>query len=189
MRWIWLAVLAAAFVPPAVAQHHHDHGDAEKKPVERPRIFLDKSPRVVAYQLNRLDNERLLLVERKTDDPKYGPVYKAILARAGMSPQYREEALAALVELNESNGTDEIISAIEDLNAEDRQQRRTAMELARLRLAQDIAAQAHPFAVILHGDQNLAGSGQLRGCRRRRRYRRHRRPLRLRPGGLLGWQQ
>ena len=83
-----------------VAQTHqhdhagHDHGAA--KPIEPPKIFLDKSLRIVQYQLNRLDNERLLLVERKTDDLKYAPVYSAILTRAGMSPQYREEALEGL---------------------------------------------------------------------------------------------
>jgi len=76
--------------------HHHEHGGADEdtKPVQRPKVFLDKSSRIVWYQLNRLDNERLLLVERKTDNAKYAPVFTAILTRAGMSPQYREEALA-----------------------------------------------------------------------------------------------
>ncbi|MDP7017605.1 MAG: hypothetical protein QGG36_17510, partial [Pirellulaceae bacterium] len=49
--------------PPDSAEHEHQHGE-KKEPVKRPRVFLDKSPRIVWYQLNRLDNERLLLVER-----------------------------------------------------------------------------------------------------------------------------
>ena len=88
--------------PPA--SHHHDPTgsgpevavqSARAAPVQPPRIFLDKSPRIVKYQLGRLDNQRLLLVERQPDDPKYTLVYEAILTRAGMSAQHREEALAA----------------------------------------------------------------------------------------------
>ena len=50
---------------------HHDHGDSDKV-IKPPRVFLDKSPRIVDYQLKRLDNARLLLVETATNDPKYG---------------------------------------------------------------------------------------------------------------------
>ena len=39
--------------------HHHHGGNATETPVERPKVFLDKSPRVVAYQLKRLDNRAL----------------------------------------------------------------------------------------------------------------------------------
>ncbi|MCZ6794398.1 MAG: plastocyanin/azurin family copper-binding protein [Planctomycetota bacterium] len=115
--------------------HRHDHGGPEKS-VEPPRIFLDKSLRVVQYQLNRLDNERLLLVERKTDDPKYAPVYAAILTRAGMSPQYREEALSGLVELRESTAARELLNVLEAIDPDDRQERRTARQLASLLLRQ-----------------------------------------------------
>ena len=37
---------------------------------EPPRILLDQSPRAVDYQLNRLTNDELVRVERKTTDPK-----------------------------------------------------------------------------------------------------------------------
>jgi len=112
--------------------HEHEHGSDSKEPVERPRVFLDKSSRVVWYQLNRLDNERLLLVERATDDPKYAPVYKAILIRPGMSRQHREEALQGLVQLNKSDTVDELLAAVGDLDESDRQQQRVGRQLAML---------------------------------------------------------
>ncbi|MFP6601532.1 MAG: hypothetical protein VB862_03330, partial [Pirellulaceae bacterium] len=96
--WMLILVLVAALHG---QEHQHEHGEkGPEKKIAPPRVFLDKSLRIVQYQLKRLDNQRLLLVERKTDDAKYAPVYAAILARAGMSPQYREEALKSLVELN-----------------------------------------------------------------------------------------
>ncbi len=59
-----------------------------------PQVFLDKNPRIVAYQLKRLSNAQLVAFERKTDDPKYKPVYEALLARKGIEKKYREEAVA-----------------------------------------------------------------------------------------------
>jgi len=118
-------------------EHKHEHG--AKKTVQRPRVFLDKSPRIVQYQLKRLDNERLLLVERKTDHPKYKPVYSAILTRAGMSPQYREESLKALVVLNKSNAAAELLDALGSFKSDDTQQQRTAKQLASILLRLPIA--------------------------------------------------
>lgn len=116
---------------------HAGHGSAAegKEPMERPTIFLDKSPRVVAYQLKRLDNTRLLLVERFDTDVKYAPIYLAILTRAGMSPQYREEAVAALAKLNQSDAVNVLLSALAEVDDSDRQTRRTADQLSRLLLA------------------------------------------------------
>ncbi|MCA9264044.1 MAG: hypothetical protein KDA60_09365, partial [Planctomycetales bacterium] len=94
------SLFAAGTYLSAQVHDHHDHG----APVtaapdgERPKVFLDKNRRIVDYQLSRLDNSRLLLVERHADDVKYEPVYAAILTRAAMSPQYREEALQGLVQ-------------------------------------------------------------------------------------------
>ena len=122
-----------------IAAHaSHQHGSA-KKPVSRPRVFLDKSPRIVWYQLNRLDNERLLLVERKPDDPKYAPVYTAILTRGGMSRQYRDEALQGLVALHKSDATSQLLSALKTLDADDKQQQRTARQLATMLLERPTA--------------------------------------------------
>lgn len=132
-----LAIILLLNSGAALTQSQHDHGDhGEKKDIRPPRIFLDKSLRIVQYQLNRLDNERLLLVERKTDDAKYGPVYSAILLRAGMSPQYREEALAGLVELNKTNPATELLTALATIDPDDRQQLRTGRQLAAMLLRQ-----------------------------------------------------
>lgn len=134
-------LLAVTVLSAGIARaQHHEHGAAEHAKVEKPRIFLDKSPRVVAYQLKRLDNQRLLLVDRRTDDPKYAPVYKAILLREGMSPQYRQEAIDGLVTLNGSNVTQEVVAAMESLDGGKRQDRRTARELASLLLAAERSA-------------------------------------------------
>ena len=142
---IVLTILITIAADTTIAQtHHHDHGGAhvDAKPVERPKVFLDKSPRIVWYQLNRLDNERLLLVERQTDDAKYAPVYTAILTRAGMSPQYREEALAGLIELNKTDAATELLTALETIDADDRQQQRTGRQLTKMLLSQ-------PMSVLL----------------------------------------
>ncbi len=104
--------------------------------IEPPKVFLDKSPRIVEYQLKRLDNQRLLLVERQTNDTKYIPVYAAILSRVGMSPQYREEAVEALVKLKESDPATILFEAIAKLDSQDRDQRRAARQLAGMLLRQ-----------------------------------------------------
>ncbi len=131
-------VAAAGFLhsPLAGQTHQHDHaGHHQGEPsddadVERPTVFLDKSPRIVEYQLGRLDNQRLLLVERGTDDPKYAPVYQAILTRAGMSPQYRQEAVEALATLRDSDPASVLLSALEEVPGENRQSRQTLNQLA-----------------------------------------------------------
>ena len=108
----------------------HQHG---QRPVAAPRVFLDKSPRIVWYQLNRLSNERLLLVERHTTDPKYRPVYMAILTRGGMSRQFRQEALKSLTQLNSSDPTTQLLAGLNRLGKkDDRQQQRTSRQLATL---------------------------------------------------------
>ena len=64
--------------------------------IKPPTVFLDKSPRIVAYQLKRLDDQRLLMVPRATDDKKYIPVYEAIVSRPAMAAGIRDESLEAL---------------------------------------------------------------------------------------------
>ncbi|KAA5543179.1 c-type cytochrome [Roseiconus nitratireducens] len=102
--------------------------------VTAPTVFLDKSPRIVAYQLQRLSDERLLLVPRSTDDAKYIPVYEAILKRPAMSPNYREEAVDALVKLRGSSPAAEILSAIEAAKPEDEKSKRSIEMLTRMLL-------------------------------------------------------
>jgi hypothetical protein len=152
------ALLLASVV---FAQHeHHDHGDGlrSKPPVTKPKVFLDKSRRVVEYQLKRLGNERLLLVDRATSDKKYAPVYRAILTRAGMSPQYREEALAGLVAINVSNPVVELIAALETVTPGNRQKTRTSRELAAMLLQlpqQQLASQAEALTAATASNNSL----------------------------------
>ena len=134
-------------VTPALAQDAgHEHGahghahhgataDTTRKKVEPPRVFLDKSPRIVQYQLGRLDDARLLMVERSTDDPKYAPVYAAILSRPGVSARERKDALDALVTLNDSDAVTELLRVLEPLAGNDPGEVRAADELTELLLA------------------------------------------------------
>lgn len=150
----------------AVAQDH-GHGDhAGATTIERPKVFLDKSPRVVAYQLKRLDNQRLLLVERKADDAKYVPVYTAILGRVGMSPQFREEAVEALVKLQQSDPVTVLLTAIGEFDADDQPQRRTAKQLAGslVRLPQEaLAGQLEKLSDATESDHSLLRSAGFAG--------------------------
>lgn len=79
---------------------------------DAPQVFLDKNPRIVAYQLKRLTNAQLIALERKTDDPKYRPVYEAILTRKGLERKVRQEAVAGLVKLNNSDSVVELLKAL-----------------------------------------------------------------------------
>ncbi len=130
-----LRVLDPTAAGTAPKTHDHQHATpAATGP--KPLVFLDKSPRAIEFQLDRLDNERLLQAERRTDDAKFAPVYMAILTRAGMSPQYCEEALEALVTLNHSQPVTELLAALKTLDGDDRQAQRTAKQLATLLLKQ-----------------------------------------------------
>ncbi len=103
-----------------------DRGSSEEgaaqsgtKEAARPRIYLDQHPRIVAYQLGRLSNEQLVLVDRSTSDSKYRPVYDALLTREGLERRYREEAIGALVALNESDAVTEIVAGLGKAEAND----------------------------------------------------------------------
>ncbi|MCG6154875.1 plastocyanin/azurin family copper-binding protein [Rubinisphaera margarita] len=160
---ITLRNLALAFllltVPVLAQEHQHDHADHLAAPdIKPPKIFLDKSERIVWYQLDRLDNPRLLLVERGTDDPKYKPVFTAILIRDAMSPQYREEALDALVKLNSSDPVTELLAAFDRLDTESAASRRTATQLANLLLRQKpetLASQSGKFEQLVSAESPL----------------------------------
>jgi putative heme-binding domain-containing protein len=131
------AMLMLAAIVPATSLGHQDTPQVDV-PVVRPRIFLDKSPRIVWYQLDRLTNRQLLLVERNTDDVKYAPVHTAILIRPGMSTQHREEALAAVQELNHSDPVSELLVAFKKLDVEDKASQRVGRQLASLLLRQPV---------------------------------------------------
>lgn len=103
---------------------------------EPPKVFLDKSPRIVAYQLKRLSDDRLLLVPRSDDDKKYIPVHEAIVSRPGMAANVREESIAALAKLRGVTQAAEILAAISDAKPEDIESKRHVSVLTRLLLSQ-----------------------------------------------------
>ena len=86
---------------------------------DAPKVLLDQPLRAVEYQLGRLTNEELVLVERKDTDIKYRPVYVAILTRKGVPQQSRDEAVAALVTLDKASRSRVLLDALAKLPADD----------------------------------------------------------------------
>jgi azurin len=101
-----------------------------------PRILLDQPARAVEYQLNRLTNDEIVLVERKDTDVKYRPVYFALLTRKGLAKSYRDEAVAALLKLDKTNTTRVLLEALGKIPADDAA---TARAVAGMLLAQPAA--------------------------------------------------
>ncbi|HIF34087.1 MAG TPA: c-type cytochrome [Planctomycetaceae bacterium] len=156
-------MLAVILLTTSVAQKGATQDD---DPVVRPRVFLDKSPRIVWYQLNRLTNQQLLMVERKTGDPKYAPVYTAILIRPGMSMQHRESALAALEDTNQSDSVTELLAVFASLDEDDKSSQRVGRQLATLLLRQPLKVlvqHADRFAEAADGDGALQRATALAG--------------------------
>ncbi len=85
---------------------------AENEKVTKPRVFLDKNPRIVAYQLKRLSDKQIVLVDRKTDHIKYRPVFHSFLYRASLDRKYWQEALASLSIINKTSMMREVLEAI-----------------------------------------------------------------------------
>jgi azurin len=77
-----------------------------------PKILLDQPLRAVEYQLGRLTDDELTLVERKDTDPRYRPVYMALLTRKGVARQYRDEAVTALVKLDKTSPSRVLLDAL-----------------------------------------------------------------------------
>ncbi len=156
-------MLAVILLTTSVAQKGATQDD---DPVVRPRVFLDKSPRIVWYQLNRLTNQQLLMVERKTGDAKYAPVYTAILIRPGMSMQHRESALAALEDTNQSDSVTELLAVFASLDEDDKSSQRVGRQLATLLLRQPLKVlvqHADRFAEAADGDGALQRATALAG--------------------------
>ncbi len=155
-RYLLFAVLLAQAAIAQDAAHHH-HEDGEQK-IERPKILLDKSIRIVEYQLKRLDNARLLLVETATDDPKYIPVFKAILLRPGLSRQNREQSLNGLVAINKTDTATELLSALESLDDGDRDQQRVGRQLSGILLTHSrdvLAARTDDLKKAMSSDSSV----------------------------------
>ena len=102
---------------------------AESSQPKQPRILYN-SRRIVEYQLRRLSNQQLVLVQRDTSDRKYLPVYEALLSRPGLGPQYRQKAIAGLSTLNKSDRVTELMAGIERLQRVDSSDASVLHELA-----------------------------------------------------------
>ena len=114
-----------------------DHQHGAKQEIKRPKVYLDKNPRIVKYQLGRLDNEKLLLVERKDDDEKYLLVHEEILLRDGMSKGDRIAALDSISRINSSDNVAELLKIIPTLDGKKSDQQRIVNQLIRLLVGQD----------------------------------------------------
>lgn len=133
-RFVFAVLIVTA--SSAIGQDHSHHHSDDGMPVERPSVYLDKSLKIVEYQLKRLDNTKLLLVETATDDLKYIPVFKAVLLRPGLSRKNRDEAIAGIVAINKSDAATELLSAIGSLDSTDKDQQRVARQLSEILLSQ-----------------------------------------------------
>jgi azurin len=112
---------------------------ATAQPPAAPKILYETSPRAVEYQLGRLSNAELMLVERKPDDPKYRPVYMTMLTRKGLGREYFDEALAVLTKLDKATRSRVILDGLSKLRADDTE---TADKLTGVLLAQPAATLA-----------------------------------------------
>lgn len=113
----------------------HDHAAMAAMESAPRTVFLDKSEKVVRYQLARLGDAQLLRVPRRLGDERYAPVFEAILARAGMSLQHRQEALSALVDLRRASPVEVMLDALAGVAGTGRQQDRTRAQLAAMLLS------------------------------------------------------
>ena len=119
--WLLLALGAILVTPRGVSAQ------------DAPRILLDQPVRAVEYQLGRLTNDELTLVERKDDDARYRPVYVALLTRKGVAGQFRDEALAALEKIDKASRSRVLLDALTKVPLDDQV---TAEKLLGLLLAQ-----------------------------------------------------
>ena len=93
-------------------------------------LFLELSPVAVEYQIKRLSDEDLLAAPRRPDDPRSVPLYAAILERAAITPQQREEAIKSLANLTQSSEVFVLMKAIAALDSSGRQERKASEKLA-----------------------------------------------------------
>ena len=102
---------------PAVFAQNHSHSPTNQE-IKPPKVFLDKNPRIVKYQLKRLSNARLLLVERSDDDPKYLLVHQEILGREGIAKGDLDDAVQAIANINDTDPVTELLALIPDFDSE-----------------------------------------------------------------------
>jgi len=104
--------LGAETVSTSVSAFLNARGAAPPLAQDAPRILIDQPVRAVEYQLGRLTNDELTLVERKDDDVRYRPVYVALLTRKGVAAPFRDEALAALEKIDKASRSRVLLDAL-----------------------------------------------------------------------------
>jgi len=107
-----LAVASFTARPMSAAEVYCAETEPSATVVEKPILFLDKSPVIVKYQLGRLSNDQLLLAEREATHPKFIPLWESILGRPGMAAKFRIEAAEALTKLNKTDVPTELLAGI-----------------------------------------------------------------------------
>ena len=108
------ALLAATLSSPLETADLHGAASQDAAP----KILLDQSPRAVEYQLSRLTNDELSRVERQPTDPKYRPIYYALLTRKGLARPLRDEALAALGKMDNASQSQVLLQALGKIPAD-----------------------------------------------------------------------
>jgi azurin len=121
-----------------------------------PQVFLDKNPRIVAYQLRRLNNAQLMALERKDSDPKYKPIYEALLTRGGLDHKYRQEAVDALAKLNHSDAVTEILAGVQTIESADKGAIRELVSMLMTQPPPSLAAQREKIQSLAVESQKTA---------------------------------
>lgn len=112
LRTVEKVVRMRSAAPAAGSQHTHGVHAGHASPAgPPPLVFLNKSPAIVAFQLNRLSNDELLRIARDDRDPKFIPVHRAILTRPGTTRQQRLEAAQALAKLENRHVLEVLLDA------------------------------------------------------------------------------
>lgn len=146
----------------AAAAHMAGHAAAAQEAA--PKILLDQSPRAIEYQISRLSNDELARVERQPGDPKYVPIYYALLTRRGMAKGLRDEALGALAKLEGVTPAEVLLRGLARLKSVEDQP--TADQLLEALFAQPgdaLRGQREAFAKAAAGDQPFVRSAGYGG--------------------------
>jgi azurin len=150
-RWnMWMSAAAIAFAATGSLCPAQEAGSA----TPAPHIFLDRSAKVVAYQLHRLNNAQLVSLERKADAPRYRPIYDAILTRRGLDKKYRDEAIAALAAMDHLSPVVEILTAIGQIDPEDKSTPRELIAILMAQKPEELKAQTEKIKVMATGAGN-----------------------------------
>lgn len=131
------------------------------QPSSPPKILYQTSPKAIEYQLSRLTNAELALVERSATDPKYRPVYIALLTRKGMGREYFDEALAALTRIDHATPTQVLLDALPKVKTDDDE---AAARLIRVLLAQPAGALKKERSVLVNAVEAAASPLVLRAA-------------------------